>query len=250
MDNTYKFSHKADAYSLGRPSYANAFIDMLYTEQGFCDRSVIADIGSGTGILSRQLLERGSTVYAVEPNDDMRASAEKKLSDCDSFHSVNGTAENTTLDNNFVDYITVAQAFHWFEVKSFKKECNRIIKPSGKIFLIWNIRDDTAEVNIKHGEVFKKFCPSFAGFSGGIKHNDDRISSFFDNKFERVEFDNPLFYDREKFIQRSLSASYSLSDKDENYNAYIQALNGFFDKHAVNGILTVPNKTVAYYNKV
>lgn len=98
MNNTTKFSKKANAYSFGRPAYSNDFIDMLYSKQGFSDKSIVADIGSGTGILSRQLLERGSSVYAVEPNADMRAAAESSLSPYEKFYSVNGTAEHTTLD--------------------------------------------------------------------------------------------------------------------------------------------------------
>ncbi|MDE7086635.1 MAG: class I SAM-dependent methyltransferase [Clostridia bacterium] len=250
MDNTDKFNHKADAYSYGRPTYANTFIDMLYSEQGFNSQSIIADIGSGTGILSKQLLDKGSTIYAVEPNTGMRITAENILKSFKNFYSVNGTAEHTTLQNNSVDFITAAQAFHWFNGISFKKECTRILKPNGKVFLIWNTRDTAADVNIRQGLIFKKYCPDFAGFSGGIKENDDRICAFFDNKFVRAEFDNPLLYAREKFIQRCLSGSYSLNEKDKNYNEYLQALYDFFDINSINGLLTVPNKTIAYFGTV
>lgn len=215
MDNTNKFNQKANAYSVGRPTYANAFIDVLYSEQGFNSLSIIADIGSGTGILSKQLLDKGNIVYAVEPNTDMRTSAENELNSYKNFYSVNGTAEHTTLENNSVDFITVAQAFHWFNGISFKKECNRILKPNGKVFLIWNTRDIAADINIQQSMIFKKYCPNFVGFSGGIKENDDRICTFFNNKFMCVEFDNPLLYEREKFIQRCLSGSYSLNPKDK-----------------------------------
>lgn len=248
MDNTKKFNQKATAYSFGRPTYANTFIDMLYSKQGFNNQSIIADIGSGTGILSKQLLDKGSTVFAVEPNTDMRVMAESKLKSFKNFHSINGTAEHTTLENNSVDFITVAQAFHWFDGISFKKECNRILKPNGKVFLIWNTRDTAADINIQQGMIFKKYCPNFVGFSGGVKENDDRICLFFDNKFVREEFDNPLQFDREKFIQRSLSSSYSLNNNDQNYNEYLQALNELFDKYSINDVLTIPNKTIAYFD--
>ena len=250
MDNTNKFNKKADAYSFGRPTYSNAFIDMLYTKQGFNSKSIIADIGSGTGILSKQLLDKGSIVYAVEPNTDMRINAENKLKTYKNFYSVNGTAEHTTLENNSVDFITVAQAFHWLDSISFKTECNRILKPNGKVFLIWNSRDIAADINIQQEKVFKTYCPDFVGFSGGIKENDDRIFIFFDNKFLLVEFDNPLLYDREKFIQRCLSGSYSLNPKDKNYNEYLKALNDLFNRYSINEVLTIPNKTVAYFGTV
>lgn len=250
MDNTEKFNQKADAYSFGRPTYAKTFIDWLYSEQGLNRQSIIADIGSGTGILSKQLLDKGSIIYAVEPNTDMRINAENKLKSFKNFRSVNGTAEHTTLENNCVDFITVAQAFHWFNVISFKKECYRILKPNGKVFLIWNTRDSAADVNIQQGLIFKKYCPNFVGFSGGIKENDERICAFFENKFVRVEFDKPLLYDREKFIQRSLSSSYSLNKEDKNFNQFLQAINDFFDRYSINGVLTVPNNTVVYFGTV
>lgn len=250
MDNTNKFNQKANAYSFGRPAYANAFIDFLYSEQGFNRKSIIADIGSGTGIFSKQLLDKGTIIYAVEPNNDMRINAENKLKSFENFHSVNGTAEHTTLENNSVDFITVAQAFHWFNAILFKKECDRILKPNGKVFLIWNTRDTAADLNIQQGLLFKKFCPDFVGFSGGIKENDERICAFFDNEFVRVEFDNPLSYDREKFIQRSLSSSYSLNKENKNYDQYLKTINDLFDRYAINEVLTVPNKTVAYFGTV
>lgn len=250
MDNTDKFNQKANAYSFGRPAYANTFIDMLYSKQCFNSQSIIADIGSGTGILSKQLLDKGSIIYAVEPNIEMRIKAENKLKSFKNFYSVNGTAEHTTLENNYFDFITVAQAFHWFNGNLFKKECNRILKSNGKVFLIWNTRNTAADVNIQQSMIFKKYCPNFVGFSGGIKENDDKICIFFDNEFEYAEFDNPLLYDREKFIQRSLSSSYSLNEKDKKYNEYLLALNDLFDIYSINGVLTIPNKTVAYFGTV
>ncbi|MDE6690804.1 MAG: SAM-dependent methyltransferase, partial [Clostridia bacterium] len=132
----------------------------------------------------------------------------------------------------------------------FKKECIIILNPDGKVFLIWNTRDITAEINIEQSKIFKKYCPDFVGFSGGIKENDERICAFFDNEYVCVEFDNPLLYDREKFIQRSLSGSYSLNEKDKNYNEYLLCLNDLFDRYSIDGVITIPNKTVAYFGTV
>lgn len=250
MSNVNKFSNKANEYSAGRPSYASGLINMLYGEQGFCSGSAIADIGSGTGIFAKQMLERGSVVYGVEPNDDMRKRAEDDLSRFEKFYSINGTDENTTLESGSVDFVTVAQAFHWFNVMPFKNECSRILKPGGKVFLIWNTRDAESETNRRQEVIFKRFCPSFKGFSGGIKENDERIRSFFCNGFTYVEFANPLLYNREKFIQRSLSSSYSLCSANERYGEYLQALNDLFDEFSIDGVLAVPNKTEVYFGAI
>lgn len=250
MDNTEKFSGKADNYSAARPAYAQALIDMLYNEQGFTPQAQIADIGCGTGIFTRQLAETGSIVYGVEPNADMRSAAEKSLAEYKDFRTVNGTAEHTTLADNSVDFIMSAQAFHWFEVASFKAECKRILRPNGKVFLIWNTRDETARINILCGEIYSEFCPHFKGFSGGIKKDDERIYEFFGGRFDYREFDNPLYYDRGKFIRRSLSSSYSLTEKDERYADYLRELGRLFDGNSSNGVLSIPNKTVVYYGQI
>lgn len=250
MDNTEKFSGKAGDYSVGRPAYSEALIDMLYDGQGFSELSQIADIGCGTGIFARQLLERGSTVFGVEPNDDMRRAAEENLAAFKNFHLFSGTAEHTALADNSVDFVTSAQAFHWFDVTAFKTECKRILRPQGKIFLVWNKRDTSAEINILCAQIYSEFCPNFKGFGGGVKKDDERVSEFFNGKFSYEEFDNPIVYDREKFIRRSLSSSYSLTERDEKYSHYLSALGRLFDENCKNGALTIPNKTVVYYGSI
>ena len=88
MDNTQNFNELAEDYTVGRPVYATDFIDSLYMHYGFDEHSVIADIGAGTGKFSKQLLDRGSTVYCIEPNDDMRNTAIRELGKYHKFHAV------------------------------------------------------------------------------------------------------------------------------------------------------------------
>ena len=114
MKNTDRFTGKAGAYAQGRPGYPSAVVKLL-TQETRRENPRMADIGSGTGILSRAMLERGWTVYGVEPNDDMRKEAEKTLNGFSRFHSVAGTAEHTRLSGASVDLVTSAQAFHWFD---------------------------------------------------------------------------------------------------------------------------------------
>ena len=246
MDSTQNFNGLANDYTIGRPTYSNTLIESLYSQYGFTEQSVIADIGSGTGKFAKQLLDKGSFIYCIEPNDDMRKNAIKELCRYKNFHAVDGTATDTKLPDNSVDFITTAQAFHWFDVALFKKECQRILKSSGCVFLIWNMRDMSSEINQVSFEIYSKYCPNFKGFGGGIQKDDIRIKQFFEDKYEYVEFDNPLFYDKDKFISRSLSGSYSLKNGDENYNEYIDELTDLFDKYSKGNILTMANKTVAY----
>ena len=123
-----------------RPGYPKAFIDYLYSDVNFSRDSIIADIGSGTGILTTFLLDRGSRVVGVEPNKEMRRTAEILLEEYQKFVSICGTAENTSLTKNSVDFVICAQAFHWFDKSACKKEFQRILKPNGKAVLLWNKR--------------------------------------------------------------------------------------------------------------
>lgn len=250
MDNMKKFDGRAQSYTAGRPSYAEELLDRIYTDCGFSAASVIADVGSGTGKFSRQLLDRGSEVFCVEPNDDMRAAAEAELSGYPRFHSVNGAADGTTLGAQSVDFVTVAQAFHWFDGEKFRMECRRILKPGGKVVLLWNTRAPAAPLNRACSDLFTRYCPNFHGFNGGVQENDVRIRTFFREKYERITCDNPLRFDRNRFLSRILSSSYSLREGDAGFLEYQEAFSRLFDRYAINGTVEMPNQTTAYIGTV
>ncbi|MDF2988241.1 MAG: Methyltransferase [Eubacterium sp.] len=249
--NTERFSGKASIYERYRPEYPAAFIDHLYNEIGFSSDSSIADIGAGTGILTRQLLEKGSRVFGVEPNCDMRNNAEQKLSRYKNFVSINGTAENTKLNSSSMDYITVAQAFHWFDANLFREECERILKPEGEVVLVWNSRIADSPMIIENAEICKRFCPEFKGFTGGQDENPSDFSSFFKDGIYDVRcFDNNIAYSLEGFIGRNLSASYAPKAEAAEYNSFVSAISDLFGKYAHGGSIIVPNITRCYAGKV
>lgn len=164
VNPTQRFSNRVENYVKYRPGYPTEAIDDLVKLAHITSQAVIADIGSGTGIFTQLLLDKGYTVYAVEPNDAMRASAVKQLSGYSNFHSVNGTAETSTLSNSSVDLIVCAQAFHWFDQHKTKAQFKRILKPKGLVVLIWNNRQiDVDEFAIayelllqQHGSDYKE----------------------------------------------------------------------------------------------
>lgn len=246
--NENKFSGKGKIYSQFRPSYPQECINYLYSSVGITEKSIIADIGSGTGIFTKQLLDMGNTVFAVEPNVDMRTVAENNLSQFKGFKSVNGTAENTSLESGSVDFITVAQAFHWFDVQAFSEECRRILRHGGKVILLWNIRDEGTPLIKDYIALNRKFCPQFNGFTGGSSRCD--LSKFYRGEYESKVFKNPLRYDKQQFIGRLLSSSYALKPDDENYEPYVEAIEILFNKYSVNGFLDYPNNTECYIGKL
>src|SRR5581483_4013685 len=135
-----RFSSRVNDYVLYRPGYPAQILELLKTECGLTGDSEIADIASGTGIFTRMLLENGNRVFGVEPNDDMRKAGESFLASYRNFTSVAGTAEATTLADHSVDFVTAAQAAHWFHRERARKEFVRILRPGGWTVLIWNER--------------------------------------------------------------------------------------------------------------
>ena len=247
MDTSKIFDGYAKDYTVGRPDYAPELIECMYGDHGFSKDSVIADVGSGTGKFARHLIERGSEVYCVEPSDDMRQTAENELSGYPNFHSVKGDAEHSNLEDSSVDFVTTAQAFHWFDVERFRAECKRILKSGGRVFLIWNMRGESDALNREMHEIYEKYCPDFRGFNGGIKKDDERIKHFFENGYEYISFDHPLYLDRDTFIARSLSGSYSLQSGDKDFDIYMSEIEDVFEKNSVDGMVTIANMSVAYF---
>ncbi len=250
MDNTEKFTDRAKVYTVGRPNYADSFINYLYNELGFSSESFIADIGCGTGKFAKQILDKGSFVYGVEPNDDMRFIAERELNIYKKFEAIKGDASHTTLSDKSVDFVTAAQAFHWFNVNEFAEECKRILKPQGKVILIWNTRDNEDAINKEVFKLNKEFCSEFKGFSGGINEDDERIVSFFAGEYKKLIFDNPLFYNEDRFISRLLSGSYSLKEEDDNYSDYVAKAKIIFQNYQQSGIVKMCNSTIAYIGQL
>ena len=248
MNNTTRFDGKGEIYAKARPSYATELLDYIKNTLKIPKGSVFADIGSGTGIFTEQLLHYGYPVYAVEPNADMRKKAEEKLSKNKNFTSVHGADSNTSLLDESIDFITVAQAFHWFDADAFKKECKRILKPNGKVIIVYNSRDEGAAPTKALAELRRKYNPEFHGFSNGI--SDEKCCAFFDGNCEIFRADNSQSYDRQRYINRVLSSSYSLRDSDERYEEYLKEINSIFDAFSVDGLLTVPTYTVAYIGTV
>jgi len=139
-DAKQRFSNRVTDYVRYRPGYPSALIDLLRSECGLRPDHAVADIGSGTGLLSKLFLENGNRVFGIEPNEEMRRAGEECLAAYKNFSSVRGSSEATTLPDSSFDFITAAQAFHWFEPTATRREFLRILKPHGWVVVIWNDR--------------------------------------------------------------------------------------------------------------
>ena len=142
----------------------------------------------------------------------------------------------------------MAQAFHWFDYEKFKLECKRILKSNSQIILVWNNRKEKASVTLEIFQTFKTFCPDFKGFTRGF--DEKNIEIFFNGNFETKCFLNNLYFEKDKFINRCLSGSYSLAESDKDYNRYMIALESLFEKYSKENVLEMPNETKVYIGKV
>ena len=251
MKTTDKFTGKAEIYVKYRPGYPAEYIDYLTGYNALAPGAAVADIGAGTGKFTRQLLERNFNVIAVEPNDDMRSTAVKSLRHYPNFASQNGSAENTGLQDESTDLITVAQAFHWFDKTKFRQECKRILKKESNVALVWNSRDLSSRLVAENAEICKRFCPQFKGFSGGIEETPEVFAQFFRNgRYDYQSFDNHLEYSLDDFIGRNLSASYAPKSTEPDYHKFIEAITELFNKYSEDDKIILPNITRSYIGKV
>lgn len=246
LDSTQKFTGRAEAYRNARPGYAPSLLAWLKEKYTLGLGTVIADMGSGTGIFTQALLSTGATVYAVEPNAEMRAVAEGQFSGLFNFISVPRPAEATSLPEHAFDLITAAQAFHWFDPERFNNEAERLLKPSGEVVLIWNMKVESAPFVQAYAELLRQYCPAFKGFGGGIKERLEEVQAFFATPPETRSFDNPLVDDRTKFLTGVASSSYTLKPDEPNYEAFQLALNLLFDRFAEYGQLTIANQSLVF----
>src|SRR3989442_13100970 len=137
---TSRFSDRVENYVRYRPGYPPEVLQTLKSECGLEPNHVVPDIASGTGIWTRMMLGNGNRVFGVEPNAEMRAAGERLLERFSTFISSAGTAEATPLADQSVDFVTAAQAAHWFDRKRAREEFLRILKPGGRLVLLWNQR--------------------------------------------------------------------------------------------------------------
>lgn len=244
-----RFSNRVENYVKYRPTYPAEVLELFKEEVGLTTDSVVADIGSGTGISANLFLENGSTVYGVEPNAKMRKAAEEFLQGYDNFESIDGTAENTTLPDDSVNILVAAQAFHWFDPEPTRAEFKRILKPGGYVALIWNERQlETTPFLIEYERLLLRFASDYTK----VRHdniNDASLKSFFNKDFERATFSNAQVLDFEGIKGRVSSSSYMPSESDASYAVMAEELKTLFAKHAQNDRISVLYDTNVFYTQ-
>ena len=239
IDPRDRFSAAADLYHRYRPSYPEALLGWIERTTGLPPPARVADVGCGTGISSRPLAERGYAVTGVDPNEAMLAharaagGADYRL----------GSATDTGLPGGSFDLVTVAQAFHWFDVPAALAEFRRILAAPGWCAVFWNLRrpspfmDDYDRLLRAHSteyEVRLKPEPTMQAILQADGVRDVREG----------EFANRQLLDREGLHGRAHSSSYVIHGVADPA-AFDRALGELFDRHQSGGTVEFPYRTVA-----
>lgn len=239
------FSAKVAHYLASRPAYPDALFERLSALGVLPPEARVADIGAGTGLLTRGLLERGHRVVAVEPSDEMRAAADARLAAWGGYRSVAGTAEASTLAPQSVDLITAAQAFHWFDIPLARREFQRILRPGGQVALIWNDRLHDDPLHAALDDVFAEFGGAKRGAL--LAHEDlSKVPLFFgDAATHTIELPNEHRLDGAGLASLVFSRSYMPAPDSAAGAAARQRVDALFARHAQAGEVAVRYRTVA-----
>lgn len=233
MDAKDRFTSRVENYVKYRPGYPTGVWDVLHRDYGLTAQSVIADVGCGTGLLARVFLDAGCRVVGVEPNPEMRAAGERILAEYTNFSSVGAAAEATTLPDASMDFVTVGQAFHWFEPHQARREFQRILQPGGWAVLVWNERQlDSTPFLRDYESLLQHFGTDYnATNHRAVEADAHNIPDFYGGKFQVYTFENNQHFDLAGVRGRLLSSSYTPQAEDARHAPMLEALEGIFERH-------------------
>jgi SAM-dependent methyltransferase len=244
------FSTRVTDYLRSRPDYPRSLFDELAASCRLAEGSMVADVGGGTGLLTKGLLQKGYRVVVVEPNPEMRQAADRFLGGNKSYSSVAGSAEAMPLKSASTDLITAAQAFHWFDVLCARTEFLRVLTPQGQVALIWNDRVPDDPLNLALDEISTEF--GGAKRAALVAHEKERsdVPRFFGTA-QPVQFvwPNSQFLDEEGLTALIFSRSYIPGRTSSDAPKVASRISDLFRRFMTNGIVEIPYRTVAFIGR-
>lgn len=251
-DPATRFSDRVDAYVKYRPGYPPEVYDYLQEKGGLVSGAEIADLGSGTGLLSKLFLRHNHRVYGVEPNAEMRSAGERLLADEREFRSFDGRAEAIPLGDASVDYVVAGQAFHWFEPKKTREEVRRILRANGQAALIWNEWNGGAGLFMQgYEKLLNTFGTDFKIVSRQSKQAEKNLRIFFlPHKPRMARFRNQQVFDLQGLRGRLLSSSYAPLEGHPQHAPMLAELEKLFEQHQENGRVRFDYLTSVYHGRM
>jgi SAM-dependent methyltransferase len=236
MDPRQRFSATVDQYRKHRPDYPVELFDWLGAR---VSGRRAADLGAGTGILTRMLAERGWDAVGVEPNAEMRAAGEA----AGHARYVAGSAEETGLPDRAFDLVIGAQAFHWFDLDRALPEIDRIAAPGGLAVAVWNVRAERGFA-AAYEAVLLRFSADYAS----VPKPRPTIDALRERRpaAEEVAFAHAQVLDRDGLLGRAWSSSYVVHGVADRAG-FDAAMLAAFDRHATDGAVRLEYETVAVH---
>lgn len=250
LNSTERFSNRVADYVKYRPDYPAALIEYLVDCCELHSDQILADIGSGTGLLTQLFLQQGHRVYGVEPNANMRTAAEAFLQTYPNFESVAGQAEATSLAADSVDWIVAGQAFHWFDQQATYQEFSRILKPHGWVALIWNKRLLSDPFQQAYEQFLLTHAPDYSVVSRRRPSAEVLAEFFAPAAMESASFEHYQTLDFEGLKGRLLSCSYAPTEDADNYGEMMVALRSLFTQYSHQNQLRFRYTTDVYYARL
>jgi SAM-dependent methyltransferase len=250
-DPKKRFSSRVENYVKYRPGYPVEVLALLKERCGLSPESVVADIGSGTGLLARLFLDLGCRLYGVEPNGEMRAAGEHFLAGYPRFTSVDASAEETGLPDHSMDFVTAGQAFHWFDLSRTRGEFARILKPDGWVVLVWNERRiDTTPFLRAYEQLLLTYGTDYNATNH--RHFDEEvIRAFYGGDRMKIEsFENIQWFDLQSLRGRLLSSSYVPDAGQPGYEPMLSELDHIFQEYQSGGQVGFAYDTRVYYGQL
>ncbi len=235
-----RFSTRADAYARWRPDYPAGAIDAAV--EGLLGGCRIADVGAGTGISSRMIADRGAHVYAVEPNAAMRA----LIPPHPNIEPVDAPAETLPFDDASLDLVTVFQAFHWFDPDRFLAESHRVLRPGGRLALVWNERDDERDAFTAAYRTIVRKASGDHPAEARMDHVGPLYASSLFTDVNKLTFPHAQRLDWEGLLGRMQSTSY-LPREGDAWTALVETMRELYARHAgMGGTVTLVYETRVY----
>jgi SAM-dependent methyltransferase len=247
---TARFSDRVENYVRYRPGYPTAVVDLLRKECGLQPSHIVADIAFGTGAFTRLLLENGNSVFGVEPNPEMREMGMHQLDRFERLVAIAGTAEETTLRSASVDFVTAAQAAHWFDLPRARAEFARILRPEGWCVLIWNERRTASTPFLQD---YEQLLLTYGTDYQEVRH--ERTTATIHEFFATTPYQERIFnlcqqFDYEGAAGRLLSSSYAPLEGHPDHAPMMSQLQKIFHAHAEAGKVEFEYDTRVFFGKL
>ena len=246
MNSTHVFSSKAEKYDRYRWSYAPEAIQAIFNTTGITAASTVADIGAGTGIMTREFVGKVGKIFAIEPNPEMRSLAAKNLGGFPSCQIVDGQAEATTLPNQSIDLIIAAQAVHWFDPPAARKEFRRIIRTEGWLALCRNFGDDP-----ELGKVLSEIYPPQTDTENQMIGNSQPKDFYFsEGRYQKLAFPFSRRVNWEEFFGGLASASFAPEEGSSLYTSFESNARKVFKRFSTKNRIEIRGVTELYLGQI